>query len=113
MTDQEVLERCLYPMVNEGAKILEEGIAIRGSDIDVVWVNGYGWPLYRGGPMFWADSVGLAEIADKVAEYQRSHSAAAIGSRRRCCVASPTRAARSKHSRTEERGIDWRHASHR
>ncbi len=72
VTDQEVLERCLYPMINEGAKILDEGIAIRGSDIDVVWVNGYGWPLYRGGPMYWADSVGLAEIADKVAEYHGS-----------------------------------------
>jgi len=72
ITDQEVLERCLYPMVNEGAKILDEGIAIRGSDIDVVWVNGYGWPVYRGGPMFWADSVGLAEIADKVAGYHDS-----------------------------------------
>ena len=70
VSDQEVLERCLYPMVNEGAKILDEGIAIRGSDIDVVWVNGYGWPLYRGGPMYWADSVGLAEIADKVASYR-------------------------------------------
>ncbi len=72
VTDQEVLERCLYPMVNEGAKILDEGIAVRGSDIDVVWVNGYGWPVYRGGPMFWADSVGLAEIADKIAEYSQS-----------------------------------------
>ena len=72
ITDQEVLERCLYPMVNEGAKILDEGIAIRGSDIDVVWVNGYGWPVYRGGPMFWADSIGLAEIADKVAGYHDS-----------------------------------------
>ncbi|MEZ5377989.1 MAG: 3-hydroxyacyl-CoA dehydrogenase NAD-binding domain-containing protein [Acidimicrobiales bacterium] len=69
VTDQEVLERCLYPMVNEGAKILEEKIAIRGSDIDVVWVNGYGWPVYRGGPMFWADTVGLAEVADKIADY--------------------------------------------
>ncbi len=69
VSDQEVLERCLYPMVNEGAKILEEKIAIRGSDIDVVWVNGYGWPVYRGGPMFWADTVGLAEIADKIADY--------------------------------------------
>ncbi len=69
VTDQEVLERCLYPMVNEGAKILEEGIALRGSDIDVVWVNGYGWPVYRGGPMFWADTVGLAEVADKIADY--------------------------------------------
>ena len=72
VSDQEVLERCLYPMINEGAKILDEGIAIRGSDIDVVWVNGYGWPLYRGGPMYWADSVGLAEIADKVAGYHES-----------------------------------------
>ena len=69
VTDQEVLERCLYPMVNEGAKILEEGIAIRGSDIDVVWVNGYGWPVYRGGPMHWADSIGLAEVAAKISEY--------------------------------------------
>jgi 3-hydroxyacyl-CoA dehydrogenase len=69
VSDQEVLERLLYPMVNEGAKILDEGIAIRGSDIDVVWVNGYGWPVYRGGPMFWADSVGLAEVAAKVREY--------------------------------------------
>ncbi len=64
-----MLERLLYPMVNEGAKILDEGIAIRGSDIDVVWVNGYGWPVYRGGPMYWADSVGLAEIVDKIKHY--------------------------------------------
>ncbi|MDJ0769973.1 MAG: 3-hydroxyacyl-CoA dehydrogenase NAD-binding domain-containing protein [Ilumatobacter sp.] len=67
--DDEVLERCLYPMVNEGAKILEEGIAIRGSDIDVVWVNGYGWPVYRGGPMHWADSIGLADVVAKIREY--------------------------------------------
>jgi 3-hydroxyacyl-CoA dehydrogenase len=66
--DQEILERCLYPMVNEGAKILEERIAIRASDIDVVWVNGYGWPVYRGGPMFWADGIGLAEVASRVRE---------------------------------------------
>jgi 3-hydroxyacyl-CoA dehydrogenase len=69
VTDQEVLERCLYPMVNEGAKILDEGIAIRGSDIDVVWVNGYGWPMYRGGPMYWADSIGLAAIVDQIKVY--------------------------------------------
>ncbi len=69
VTDAEVLERCLYPMVNEGAKILDEKIAIRGSDIDVVWVNGYGWPVYRGGPMFWADTVGLPEIAAKISAY--------------------------------------------
>ena len=71
VTDQEVLERLLYPMVNEGAKILEEGIALRGSDIDVVWVNGYGWPLYRGGPMFWADSVGLADVAASIEGYSQ------------------------------------------
>jgi 3-hydroxyacyl-CoA dehydrogenase len=69
ISDQEVLERLLYPMLNEGARILEEGIAGRGSDIDVVWVNGYGFPVYRGGPMYWADSVGLAEIAAKIGEY--------------------------------------------
>ncbi len=72
VTDQEVLERLLYPMVNEGAKILEEKIAIRGSDIDVVWVNGYGWPVYRGGPMHWADSIGLAEIVGKIEGYSAS-----------------------------------------
>jgi 3-hydroxyacyl-CoA dehydrogenase len=73
VTDQEVLERCLYPMINEGAKILEEGIAIRGSDIDVVWINGYGWPMYTGGPMFWADEVGLGEVADKIRHYADAH----------------------------------------
>ena len=49
-------------MVNEGAKILDEGMAQRASDIDVVWINGYGWPLYTGGPMFWADTVGLDKV---------------------------------------------------
>jgi 3-hydroxyacyl-CoA dehydrogenase len=60
--DQEILERCVYPMINEGAKILEEGKAQRASDIDVVWINGYGWPVYRGGPMFYADTVGLDKV---------------------------------------------------
>jgi 3-hydroxyacyl-CoA dehydrogenase len=64
ISDEEIVERTLYTMVNEGAKILEEGIAQRASDIDVVWVYGYGWPVYRGGPMFWADTVGLATIVD-------------------------------------------------
>ena len=72
VSDQEILERLLYPMVNEGAKILDEKIAIRGSDIDVVWVNGYGWPMYRGGPMHWADSVGLDEIVGKIRGYSES-----------------------------------------
>ncbi|MCP3989339.1 MAG: 3-hydroxyacyl-CoA dehydrogenase [Actinomycetia bacterium] len=69
VSDDEVLERCLYPMVNEGAKILDEGIAVRASDIDVVWINGYGWPVYHGGPMFWADTVGLDEVAAKINDY--------------------------------------------
>ena len=64
ISDQEIVERTLYPMVNEGAKILDEGMAQRASDIDVVWVYGYGWPVYRGGPMHWADSVGLQTIVD-------------------------------------------------
>ena len=71
--EEEILERCLYPMVNEGAKILEEGIAIRASDIDVVWVNGYGWPVYRGGPMFWADSIGLDKIVARMDEFRQEH----------------------------------------
>jgi 3-hydroxyacyl-CoA dehydrogenase len=62
--DQEIVERTLYTMVNEGAKTLEEHIAQRASDVDVVWVYGYGWPVYRGGPMFWADSVGLKTIVE-------------------------------------------------
>jgi 3-hydroxyacyl-CoA dehydrogenase len=64
ISDEEIVERTLYTMVNEGAKILEEGIAQRASDIDVVWVYGYGWPVYRGGPMFWADTEGLARIVE-------------------------------------------------
>jgi 3-hydroxyacyl-CoA dehydrogenase len=56
-------------MVNEGAKILDEGIAIRGSDVDVVWINGYGWPMYTGGPMFWADTIGLQEVAERIQHY--------------------------------------------
>jgi 3-hydroxyacyl-CoA dehydrogenase len=64
ISDQEIVERTLYTMVNEGAKILEEGIAQRASDVDVVWVYGYGWPVYRGGPMFWADTVGPDRIVE-------------------------------------------------
>lgn len=69
-SDEEILQRALYPMVNEGAKILEEGISNRPSDIDVVWVNGYGWPVYRGGPMFWADTIGLEKIVAKLSEFR-------------------------------------------
>ena len=71
ISDQEILERCLYPMVNEGAKILEEKMAQRSLDIDVIWVNGYGWPVYRGGPMWWADNVvGLKTIHDALLKYR-------------------------------------------
>ncbi len=68
--DQEILERLVYPMVNEGAKILAEGIAQRASDIDVVWIYGYGWPVYRGGPMFYADTVGAAEVVAALAKHK-------------------------------------------
>ena len=71
--DEEILERCIYPMINEGAKILEEGKAIRASDIDIVWINGYGWPVYRGGPMFWGDQIGLDKVLAKMRELQGLH----------------------------------------
>jgi 3-hydroxyacyl-CoA dehydrogenase len=70
ISDEEILERCLYPMVNEGAKILEEGKAIRASDIDVIWQNGYGWPVYRGGPMWWGDHIGLDKVLAGMREFQ-------------------------------------------
>ncbi len=76
ISDQEILERCLYPMINEGAKILEEGKAYRASDIDIVWLNGYGFPAYRGGPMFYADTVGLKTVIEKLREH--GHTPAAL-----------------------------------
>ena len=69
ISEEEILERCIYPMINEGAKILEEGIAIRASDIDVTWVYGYGWPVYRGGPMHYADSIGLDKVVATLRKY--------------------------------------------
>lgn len=69
ISDEEILERCIYTMINEGAKILEEKIATRASDIDIVWINGYGWPVYRGGPMFYADTIGLAHVVAKLKEH--------------------------------------------
>ena len=66
----ELLQRCLYPLVNEGAKILDEGIALRASDIDVIWIHGYGFPRHRGGPMFWADTIGLPAIAETLQRFQ-------------------------------------------
>jgi 3-hydroxyacyl-CoA dehydrogenase len=71
--DEEVLARCLYPLVNEAARILAEGIALRPGDIDVVYLHGYGFPRYRGGPMYWADTLGLKRVADAIAQYHRIH----------------------------------------
>ena len=69
ISDEEILERCIYPIINEGAKILEKKIAVRPSDLDVIWVNGYGWPVYLGGPMFYADQVGLDNILGVLKTY--------------------------------------------
>jgi len=71
ISKEEILQRCIYPMINEGARILDEGMSQRPSDIDVVWVNGYGWPVYRGGPMFYADTIGLDKILEQLKEFQK------------------------------------------
>lgn len=70
---EEILERCLYPMINEGFKILEEGMAIRASDIDIVWINGYGWPIYQGGPMFYGNLIGYDKILKWLKDMEKSH----------------------------------------
>jgi 3-hydroxyacyl-CoA dehydrogenase len=69
-TEQEILERCLYPLMNEGFRILDEGVAVRASDIDVVWTSGYGFPRYRGGPMFHAETIGLKTLLDGILSYR-------------------------------------------
>jgi 3-hydroxyacyl-CoA dehydrogenase len=71
VTDDEILERSMYAMINEGAKILDEGIALRASDIDTVWINGYGFPSHRGGPMFYADTVGLDKVLARIREFEK------------------------------------------
>lgn len=73
ISDEEILQRCIYPIINEGAKILEEKIAVRPSDLDVIWINGYGWPLYRGGPMFYADLIGLDKVLAAMQKFQAQH----------------------------------------
>ena len=70
---EEILQRCLYPMINEGFKILEEGMAIRASDIDIVWINGYGWPVYEGGPMFYGNQIGFGKILDWLKKMEEEH----------------------------------------
>jgi 3-hydroxyacyl-CoA dehydrogenase len=72
-TEEEIVKRCIYPLINEGARILEEGIALRPSDIDIVWINGYGFPPYRGGPMHYADRVGLKAIYDTICDYRERY----------------------------------------
>jgi 3-hydroxyacyl-CoA dehydrogenase len=72
ISDQEILDRCILPMVNEGAKLLDEGIAMRASDIDVVYVYGYGWPIYRGGPMHYANSLGLNKVLERLNHYHQT-----------------------------------------
>jgi len=69
ISDEEIVERLVYALVNEGAKILEEGIALRASDIDMVYLSGYGFPLHRGGPMFHAESVGLPKVLEAIRRY--------------------------------------------
>ena len=72
ISDEEILQRLVFPMINEGAKILEEGKALRASDIDMVWITGYGWPVYRGGPMFYGDTIGLDKVLAKMEEWEKA-----------------------------------------
>ena len=72
-TDQEILRRLLFSSVNEACKILEEGIAYRGLDIDVMWLHGFGFPRYRGGLMFWADGIGVQEVYNQIAAWHQQY----------------------------------------
>jgi 3-hydroxyacyl-CoA dehydrogenase len=73
ITREEIVDRCIFALVNEGAHVLGEGIALRAADIDVVYLNGYAFPAWRGGPMFYADTVGLKTVLARVEEFQRRH----------------------------------------
>lgn len=73
ISPDEIVDRCVYALVNEGARILEEGFVLRASDIDMIYLNGYGFPAYRGGPMWYADTVGLANVCARVREFQEQH----------------------------------------
>ena len=88
----EIVNRCLYALVNEGAKILDEGMALRGDDIDVIYVSGYGFPAFRGGPMFWADTVGLTNILADIERFHKAHGD--FWKPSPCWFASPRRASR-------------------
>jgi 3-hydroxyacyl-CoA dehydrogenase len=73
ISSEEIVDRCLYALVNEGARILEEGYALRAVDIDIIYLNGYGFPAYRGGPMWYADTVGLKKVCDRISEFYQRH----------------------------------------
>jgi 3-hydroxyacyl-CoA dehydrogenase len=73
ISSEEIIERCIYALVNEGARILEQGYALRAVDIDIIYVNGYGFPAYRGGPMWYADTVGLKRVYERISEFQKQH----------------------------------------
>jgi 3-hydroxyacyl-CoA dehydrogenase len=73
ISTQEMVDRCIYALVNEGARILEEGYALRAVDIDIIYLTGYGFPAYRGGPMWYADTVGLKKVYERVCEFHRQH----------------------------------------
>jgi 3-hydroxyacyl-CoA dehydrogenase len=73
--DEEILQRCLYAAINEGAKILDEKIAMRASDIDIMWLYGFAFPRWRGGPMYYADTIGLAEVYETVRGFHKQHGA--------------------------------------
>jgi len=70
---EEILDRCIYALVNEGARILEEGFALRAVDIDIIYLNGYGFPAYRGGPMWYADTVSLKKVYERICEFHKQH----------------------------------------
>src|SRR6202007_1013919 len=73
ISPEEVVDSCTYALVNEGARILEEGYALRAVDIDIIYLNGYGFPAYRGGPMWYADSVGLDKVYRRISEFHQQH----------------------------------------
>src|SRR5204863_8385438 len=73
IADEEIIERCMYALANEGAHILEEGIALRASDIDMVYLTGNGFPPYRGGPMFYADTVGLEKVLERIESFSKGY----------------------------------------
>jgi 3-hydroxyacyl-CoA dehydrogenase len=73
ISPEEIVDRCVYALVNEGARILEEGIARRAVDIDIIYLNGYGFPAYRGGPMWYADTVGADKVYRRISEFHQQH----------------------------------------